>query len=320
MRRLRVLVCGTNYGRAYLAALARSPHKYELVGILAQGSARSRDLATAKGVPLYGSAEELPDNIDLACAAMSSAAWPVVLLLIRHGVHILCEHPQRPETLKKAIAAARKRNLQFHLNGHFGNLPSARAFARACERAGKLTRPEFIEVLATERSLYATLDILRMALGKLRPLRVRRLAQRTPFVLLEGSLGKVPIQFKVQVSGERGTGQLADGSPDYVLDQRVTVGFPSGLLTLLSIGGPVVWNANSAHAIENGTSLWSILCEQETKTVDDLREQRIQANLDALNSIRQSILGHGTPQAQQPQHILEVSGAWESISRQLYSA
>jgi len=319
MSRMRVLVCGSNYGRAYITALALDPRGYQLAGILGQGSARSQQVASANGVPLYSSTEELPDNIDLACAAMSSTAWPVVLQLIRRGIHVLCEHPHPAGALKNALALARKHSVQFQVNGHFANLPAPRAFIQHCQRAGKVASPEVIEVVATERSLYGALDILMSAVGGVEPLRVDALSHRSKFVLLEGTLGKVPLRVSVQVSDKKDSGRLADGSPGYLLDQRLTVMFPAGLLTLLSMAGPVVWNSTPSNVFVNDTPLWTVLCDQ-AHTPADLREQRISANIEALNFIRRSILGHRTTETQQPQHILQVSEAWESIGRQLYSA
>jgi len=345
MGRMRVLVCGSNYGRAYVTALAREPRKYQLAGILARGSLRSRRLAALNGVPLYCSTNELPDNIQLACAAMSSTAFPVVLELLRRGIHVLCEHPYPANAMKQALDLARKRGVQFHVNGHFVNLPAPRIFISECQRALKLTRPEFVEVMATERSLYGALDVLMAAMGSgpqhlkignrralrlepaamgRQPLRVRVLSRRARFVLLEGTLGKIPLRVSVQVSG-KGRSRLADGSPDYQLDQRLTVAFPAGLLTLLSAAGPVFWNRTAAQAqgqrapqFQREGPLWTVLSGQETQTLPELGEQRIQANVTMLNSIRQSILGRATPETQQPQHILQVSRAWEATGRQLY--
>jgi thiazolinyl imide reductase len=317
MSRMRVLVCGSNYGRAYITALIREPRQFQLAGILAQGSLRSQQLAALNDVPLYRSTGELPGNVDLACTAMSSAAWPLVLQLIRRGIHVLCEHPYPSSFLIKAMNLAKKHGVQFHLNGHFANLPAPKAFIRECQRAMKLTRPEFIEVMATERSLYGALDIFVAAIGSVQSLRVRVLSRRAKSVLLEGTLGKVPSRVFVQVSGGKGTDRLPDGSPGYVLDHRLTAAFPAGVLTLLSAAGPVLWNSTPVH-VHSEKPMWTVLCGQVTQTVSELGEQRIRANVEALKSIRQSILGRGTPKLQQPQHILQVSKAWESIGRQLY--
>jgi yersiniabactin synthetase, thiazolinyl reductase component len=319
MRQMQVLVCGSNYGRAYITALRHESRKYELAGILARGSIRSQRVAAINGVPLYHSAQELPDNIDLACTAMSSAAWPMVLQLVRRGIHVVCEHPYPVGKLKHALALASKHNLHFHVNGHFANLPAPRAFIHDCRRLSKLAPPEFVEVMATERSLHGALDILASAMGRLAPFRVRVLSGRAKFVLLEGTLGKLPVRFTVQVSGNKGSGRLADGSSAYLLDIRLTMAFPTGLLTLLSVAGPVVWTSAPAQVLGNSEPL-STICHHEQQTLAELGEQRVQANIEALNSIRNAILGHGTPETQQPEHILQVSKAWEHIGRQLYSA
>ena len=123
-------------------------------------------LAAVNGVPLYRSTDELPDNIDLACAAMSSTAWPAVLQLIRRRIHVLCEHPYPASALKKALALAQERKVQFHVNGHFTNLPAPQAFIRNCRKTSQLASPRFVEIMATERSLYAALDILLSALPR----------------------------------------------------------------------------------------------------------------------------------------------------------
>lgn len=317
MSPLRVLVCGSNYGRAYVAALARDPRKYQLAGILAQGSLRSHEVAALNGVPLYLSTEELPGNIDLACAAMASSAMPVVLQIIRRGVHILCEHPYPPVPLKQAMDLAYKRNLQFHVNGHFARLPAPSAFVKACRRFGKLQRPQFVDIMTTERALYATLDILISAVRDSQPLRTSVLSRGKKFVLLEGKLGKTPFRLSVQVSGKQGGGQLTDGSPGYLLDQRLTIAFAAGVLTMLSTAGPILWHRNPTLGTNSGEPLWTVLSGQAPQTAADLQEQRILANVQALNAIRGAIQGSVPPEEQQSRHILEVSKAWELVGRQL---
>lgn len=319
MRRLRVLVCGSNYGQAYVRALAHEPRKYELAGILARGSADSQRLSALNLVPLFRSTEELSDNIDLACAAMSSSAWPVVLSLLRRKIHVLCEHPCASKPLKDAIILARMHGVQFHVNGHFANLPGPAAFIRSCQKACESARPELVEVLATERSLYATLDILLAAVKKSQHLRVQVLSRKARFLLLEGTLGKTCVRVSVQESGKNLKHRLPDGSPDYLVDQRITVIFPTGVLTLCSTAGPVLWNRTGAYAARHDQLLVTMISQHDPKTVDDLADQRVQANVGALNAIRQCILGLELPPAQRPEHILSVSRAWEAIGRELYA-
>ncbi len=242
-----------------------------------------------------------------------------MLQLVRRGIHVLCEHPYPAGALKKALLLASNHKVQFHVNGHFASLPAPSAFAHDFRRLNKLTSPEFVEVMATERSLYGALDILASAMGRLPSFRGRVLSRRAKFVLLEGTLATLPVRVSVQVSGKKGSGQLADGSPAYLLDLRLTAAFPTGLLTLLSVAGPVVWTSAPAQVLGNQEPL-SMICHRGEQTLAELGEQRVQANLEALNSIRDAILGRGAPETQQPEHILQVSKAWEHIGRQLYSA
>ena len=96
MKRLRILVCGTNYGRSYLQAIRSEQHAYELAGILARGSARSIRIARANGVPLWKTIGDLPPDIDLACAALPSTASGVILELLDRRIPVLCEPGQSP--------------------------------------------------------------------------------------------------------------------------------------------------------------------------------------------------------------------------------
>jgi thiazolinyl imide reductase len=320
MNRLRVVVCGTNYGRAYVRALSRLKDAFELVGFLARGSSRSHQIAAENGVPLYVDLREMGKNVDLACAAMSSSAWPVVSKLLERGVHVLCEHPQRSAALMQALRLASQRKINFHLNGHVGNLPAARAFAKECCRLRKKAKPIFLQALATERSLYGLLDILKISLGSLDPCRMMVLHRGNRFSLLHGTLGRLPSYILVQVSGTRHGRHLPDGSPAYLFDHRVAVGFPSGVLTLMAMSGPVVWNSAPVGTKGGDDSLWRSLYDQGTRTRDDLGKQRIEANMAALETIRKAILCGQKTDTQQPSHILEVSRAWESLCRRLYAA
>ena len=62
---LRILVCGSNYGRTYLDAITAQPAEYELAGLLAKGSERSVAVAERHGARLFRSVAELPAGIEL---------------------------------------------------------------------------------------------------------------------------------------------------------------------------------------------------------------------------------------------------------------
>ena len=71
----RVLIVGAKFGEMYLNAFMQPPEGLELVGLLAQGSARSRELAHAFGIPLYTSPEQItrmPDIAAVECDVVGS--------------------------------------------------------------------------------------------------------------------------------------------------------------------------------------------------------------------------------------------------------
>ncbi len=93
----RVLLCGSNYGRSYLAPLEEHADRYLPVALLARGSDRSQALARRHDLTLCHTVAELPEAIDLACAALPAAADDLVLALLDRGLHVLCEHPRRSD-------------------------------------------------------------------------------------------------------------------------------------------------------------------------------------------------------------------------------
>ncbi len=311
MRPVQVLVCGTNYGRNYLEALRLGGAGYRLTGILARGSARSREVACEVGVPLYRCVSALGPRIDLACAAMGASGHEVVLSLLSRGIHVLCEHPQTPNRLQGALDAAARGNLSFHVNGHFADLEAAAAFIRHCRQQSETASPSFFHVTATDRSLYAAVDILGRILGSFAPIEFHVRSRLVPFTVVQGLLKGIPVTFHLQACADGRL--LADGSPSYLVDHRITAGFSSGILTLLSMNGPVVWNANLNSTASSTQPLFTVIHKSRVLTAERLHKQRIAANLDAIKALVRSMKEGVQPPEQQPNYLFEVSRAWETL-------
>ncbi len=311
MSPLHVLVCGTNYGRIYLEAIRMGGTGYHLEGVLARGSARSQHVAREYGVPLYLRVEDLPPGIDLACAAMGSSGSHVVLNLLGRGIHILCEHPQKPNHLQLALEAAASHCLCFHVNGHFADLEAAAAFIRTCRQQSHTASPSFFHVMATDRSLYATLDILRRVLASFAGSEFHMTSRVPPFIIVQGLLGGVPTTFHLQRGADGHP--LPDASPSYLVDHRIAAGYPSGTVTLLSLSGPVVWNANPNRAIDPSEVLFTVVHQECAFSAGMLHKERIAANLAAIVAVAKSIRHRSTPPDQTPAYLLDVSRAWETL-------
>ncbi len=313
MQRRRVLVCGSNYGRIYFEAMKRSGGAYEPAGLLARGSPRSVALAQSAGVPLYRSAGEVPAGIDVACAALGMGAETVTLALIDRGIPLLCEHPQRPAFLRRALGTARRRRTPFHLNGHFSLLQAPRAFIEEARRLGAAEPLLFSHGQATDRSLYGLIDIAAQALPDFSPGRFRAVSRQPPWVALRGRLNGAATLLEIQWPFRS---ELPDGSPHYLLDLRIALGFRSGILTLLSVAGPVVWNGNLGRIEAGGKQLWRVLRGAGDRTGKAFQESRVRANLLALDALVEEIASGRRPPEQNPGRILAVSRLWERLTEQ----
>jgi thiazolinyl imide reductase len=312
MKRLRVLVCGTNYGRIYRAAIQQAPRAFELVGILARGSVRSLELSRELGVPLYREVESLPGDIDIACAAMGTSGEGVVLRLLEHGIHVLCEHPHGPHFMETAKRIAAQHHVCFHVNGHFAGLQAASAFIKHCNLMRRFAAPVFLDAMGTDRSLYGVLDILQSASISFEPFEFLARDHSPPFTLIKASAGGVPATLQLQDSGTEGRMALKDGDPRYIVDYRLAVGFPHGVLNMLSIVGPVIWNNNLFRSSKKNRRLWTFI-DRRPGSSFDLYRQRVKANLMAVRCLVRSARGQFEPPEQNPEHIFAVSRAWAEI-------
>jgi yersiniabactin synthetase, thiazolinyl reductase component len=306
-----ILICGTDYGRIYLEAIRLGGAGYRLVGILARGSPRSQQIASEYGVPLYRSVDDLPPGIDVACAAVGASGSDVILGLLARGIHVLCEHPQKSSLVKSALDSAASHRLRFHINGHFADLEAGAAFISHCRRYSGAEPPAFVHVMATDRSLYATVDILGRILGSLAPFRFHVTSRLEQFVIVQGLLGGVPTTFHLQCSTDGR--HLPDGSSRYLIDHRIGAGFPSGILTLLSMNGPVVWNANLNCRQDHEHQLFTVVHADRTLTAELLHQQRVTANLGAIAAMAKNVCEHLRPLEQTPNYLLEVSRVWETL-------
>jgi thiazolinyl imide reductase len=311
MSPMRVLVCGTNYGRIYLEAIRLGGASYCLAGILARGSARSQQMAREYGVPLYRCVDDLPPSIDLACAAMGASGSDVVLDLLARGIHVLCEHPQKPRHLRSALDVAASSGLCFHINGHFAELEAAAAFINHCRGESRTGLPSFFHVTANDRSLYAALDILRRVLVSFAPFQFHVTSRLPPFTIVQGVLRGVPATFHIQRSDDGRP--FPDASPSYLVDHRIAAGFPSGVLTMLSMNGPVVWNTNLNCAAGPTQPLFTVAHEDRALSTELLYQQRIAANLGAITAVAKNICERLEPLEQTPDYLLEVSRTWETL-------
>ncbi|MEU2072019.1 Gfo/Idh/MocA family oxidoreductase [Streptomyces anulatus] len=244
---LRVLVCGTNFGRFYAEAVRRRPG-YLLAGVLSRGSAASRAYAQSLDVPFYTDVDDLPDDIDAACVAVSSSisggpGTELARALMDRGIHVLQEHPVHLTELTDNLKHARKRGVQYRLNTHYPHVAPVRAFIEAARRLVQRQRPLFVDAATPVHLMHPLVDILGQAMGTLRPWRFADPAPLPaeigpqPFRSLHGVFAGVPLTLRVHH-------QLDPSDRDnHALHwHRISVGTEGGVLTLADTHGPVLWS------------------------------------------------------------------------------
>ncbi|WP_040702801.1 Gfo/Idh/MocA family oxidoreductase [Nocardiopsis ganjiahuensis] len=250
---LRVVVCGTGFGRFYVRALLGMGDTFQLSGLLTRGGEYSRRYAEDLGVPLYTDPDQLPDDIDAACVVVGSAVsggagGELAHALLRRGVHVIQEHPVHHDELAGALRLARRNGAVYHLNPFYRHVEPVRRFLEA---AGVLRgRGPFLFIDATSaiQVLHPLLDVLARALGGLRPWalgsplqadpEVTALAARAqPYRVLQGTVAGVPLTLRVQNQMDP-----SDGDNHALLWHRLALGTEDGVLTLADTHGPVLWH------------------------------------------------------------------------------
>lgn len=247
----RVVVCGALFGQVYLRAFALPGVPFELAGILARGSDRSRGVAEHHGVPLFTDVGQIPDDVEMACVVVRGGllGGPGVGLakaLMARGIHVLQEHPLHHDELADCLRTARRHRVTYHLNPFYTNTAPVRRFLGAVAELRRRQAPLWLDAACGFQVAYSLLDIVGQALGTVRPWHLGELAAvpaglrpgaDVPFRSLDGVIGGVPVTLRIQ-------NQMDPADPDNYahLMHRMVVGTEAGNLELVGTHGPVVWS------------------------------------------------------------------------------
>ncbi|MGW1677359.1 Gfo/Idh/MocA family oxidoreductase [Saccharopolyspora sp. NPDC002376] len=240
---MRIVVCGTRFGQVYLSALARSPERFQLVGILARGSPRSVVLAEEYGVPLYTAVEELPRDVDAACVVVSTAVGggrgaELAQELLERGIHVLQEHPVHPSELADCLKVARRAGVQYLVNTFYPHLEPVRRFILAARRLVLVRTPVFVDAMCAVQVSFDLLDVLAEIFDGLRPWSAAPIGDRAgrPLTSVDGQVAGVPLTLRMENRMQAGDDSMS------LLLHRITVGTDAGNLMLVNTHGPVIWS------------------------------------------------------------------------------
>ncbi len=251
-RRPRVVVCGTKFGRIYLAAFRDPSFPFELAGIVARGSERSQACARFYGVPLFTDPDELPSDVDIACVVVGAGVnggrgAELARALMARGIHVLQEHPLHERELADCLREARQHHVVYHLNTHYVHIEPVRRFITASRELFERQHPLFIDAACGVQTAFTLFDILGEVFGSVRPWAFGRPSARTPeleafedvgaqFCSLDGVVAGIPLTLRIQ-------NNLDPSDPDNYMHfmHRIAFGTAVGTLTLVGTHGPVIW-------------------------------------------------------------------------------
>ena len=287
---MRILLCGTNYGSAYLRVLRPA-------GILGR-SERSRTLARQCGVPFYRSVDEAR-AIDAAVVAISGdAGREITNALLGRGVPVLAEHPQGTAD----ILAHRQHRAVYHVNAHYSDIEAAAAFVSTFRAMP--SRLLFVNVLTNPRALYSAIEVLGRAFGSLQDVQLEVLPPAPNAFFTIARAGVLTIQMQNVFSA------VDDGTSNWV-SHNITAGFEDGVLALAEAQGPLTWIPAPPSAWNQ--PLWHVLAAPPPVYAQYVMEGRDRANRVALARFAEEVRTGVTPPEQATEHLLGVSRVWEQL-------
>jgi len=246
MDTLRVVVCGTTFGRIYAAGVRALPDKYELVAMMSRGSAQSRRFAAEVGVPLCTSIDELPE-VDLACVVVRSgiiggAGSQIAQQLLAAGKHVLMEHPIHRDDAVACYREAARARTSFWLNTFYRHSSTIKQYLRMVEVLRERYGILHMEAECSIHFLYSMLDVIGRITGGFTPWHLDDRAEDLGvFTIVTGAVRNIPVRLRV-------VNRMNPEAPDdFVhLGHRITVFTPGGNLVLTESDGPIIWHPNAA--------------------------------------------------------------------------
>ncbi|WP_207004239.1 Gfo/Idh/MocA family oxidoreductase [Trinickia mobilis] len=246
----RVLVAGAKFGELYLNAFMRAQDGLELAGLLANGSARSQQLAHAFGIPLYTSPEQVPGDTDIVCVVVRSsvaggAGTALAETFLQRGMHVVQEHPLHPDDVMRLQALAVRQGLAYWVNSFYAHTPAGLSWIECARRVRRVldgAAPCFAHAMTSRQLLYSSLDLLSQAYGatgaELDQAEIAALDDDDPaFQTLRLRLARSNAALRLQTYVDP-----LDPDLHSLAMHHMAVGWPSGYLSLQASYGPVLWS------------------------------------------------------------------------------
>lgn len=239
---IKTIVCGVGFGQFYLEALQLIRDEVKLIGILSNGSEKSKECAKYYGVDLYTDIKEVPSDIDLACIVVKSEIMggqgvDLAIEFLQRKVNVILEHPVCHKNIAKCMKTAREHNVFFKVGDLYANLPSVKKYMDCTKELYKIHKPQYIEIQCSTRVLFPMVHILSKLLPSISPIKVVSCTKGLGiYQIISGTIGKIPFLLKAN-------NELNVNEPDSYIREfhRFSIDVQGGRLTLTDTHGPVIW-------------------------------------------------------------------------------
>lgn len=246
MDKLRVVVCGTTFGRIYAAGIRRLPAHYELVAMLSRGSEQSYEFASEQGVPLCTRIEDLPEA-DMVCVVVRSgivggSGSQLAQRFLAAGKHVTLEHPIHHNDVVECYRAAARSGRRFFVNAFYRYSSTVKEYLKLVEVLRAEYGIIYIQAECSVHFLFSMLDMLGRVTGGFTPWHLgREDSDSGVFTTVSGSFRGTPITLRV-------VNKMNPSSPDDFVhvSHRLTVFTAAGNLVLTETDGQIVWHPNLA--------------------------------------------------------------------------
>jgi len=295
----KVIVCGTTFGRYYLEAVKKRNDIFQLEGIFASGSQRSKELAETYGLPLYTKIDEIPDEIDIACVVIrsdgcGSVGTTIAVELMKRGINVIAEQPVHKSFLAQSFKTATANHVCYQTANLYAYLPSTRKFLSAATKLNEKMRPIYIKATFSTQVSFPAMEILTESTNIRDSLSIDFISEEThPFTVLSGKLGNIPVTMEFQ-------NELCPSDPDAFMNllYEFTLFYPSGRLVYSDTMGSVVYRpriyvpknkySGDNEGMEQPTEV-VLYKKEETSFYDEVNINWVNAISDALEEFSKRI-------------------------------
>ncbi|MCT4687860.1 Gfo/Idh/MocA family oxidoreductase [Vallitalea sp.] len=239
---IKTIVCGVGFGQFYLEAIQLIKDEVKLIGILSNGSEKSKKCAEYYGVDLYTDIDDVPSYIDLACVVVKSESMGgqgvnLAIDFLQRNVNVILEHPVCHKNIAKCMKTAREHNVFFKVGDLYTNLPSVEKYTDCTKELLKKQKPQYIEIQCSTRVLFPMVHILSKLLTNISPIKIVNCTKGSGiYQIISGTIGKIPFLLKAN-------NEININEPDSYIREfhSFSIDVQGGRLILTDTHGPVIW-------------------------------------------------------------------------------